>query len=234
MENKKVIYPGYFQENVRADAFRGDFDCKNQVLIENNVAVDYVFFGDSITQMWELNAYFRGETGCIVNRGIGGDRTKYGAKRFEADALQFSPKCCIFMMGINDAWDLEFDHWKQLPGMSLQTIKEAATQNILQIITMAKAKGIALALCSILPTDMLFTNQEQVRKEYAVQLNIEIERLCKEHNCIYVDYHSALVDTDGLTVKAGLTIEGLHPNVFGYNIMANILRTRLATHGFTI
>ena len=51
----------------------------------------------------------------ILNRGIGGDRTKSFLHRFYADAIQLKPKMVMIMVGINDAWDLEFDPWKREP-----------------------------------------------------------------------------------------------------------------------
>ena len=77
---------------VAADSRRMEFDAKNEILIFHQTPVDYVFIGDSITHMWELQAYFKPNGWSIANRGIGGDTTKYVLKRFEADVLQLKPK----------------------------------------------------------------------------------------------------------------------------------------------
>jgi lysophospholipase L1-like esterase len=52
-------------------------------------------------------------------------------------------------------------------------------------------------------------------------LNEWIRNLCREHNYIYVDYYSALVDANGF-IKAEWSDDGLHPNGTGYRIMAPI------------
>ena len=68
-----------------------------------------MFIGDSITEYWELNAYFRNSDQLIINRGIAGDTTKYLKKRFYVDAVQLKPKYCILGIGINDSIELEGD-----------------------------------------------------------------------------------------------------------------------------
>jgi hypothetical protein len=68
-----IIKPGLFSKQVNADNRRIEFDYKNEVIVSNKIAVDYVFIGDSITHMWELNAYFGKSQRLILNRGIGGD-----------------------------------------------------------------------------------------------------------------------------------------------------------------
>lgn len=234
MDVKAFIKPGYFAEQVAADSRRGEFDCKNQVIVQNDVPVDFVFIGDSITQMWELNAYFNKPGQMILNRGISGDTTKYVLKRFLADVVQLKPKHCIMKIGVNDAWDLEFDNWKQLDGQLLEDVLQSAAGNISRIIGLAKQNGLDLIICSVLPTNMKFTNKEDVRKNYIKLLNEKIKRMCRENNLIYVDYHGALVQEDGLTVREGIMIEELHPNVFGYNIMADILRKTLKEHDIDI
>ncbi len=234
MDVKDFIKPGYFTEQVSADSRRGEFDCKNQVIVQNNVPVDFVFIGDSITHMWELKAYFNKPGQMILNRGIGGDTTKYVLKRFMADVVQLKPKHCIMKIGVNDAWDLEFDHWKQLEGQPLEAVLQSASDNISRIIELAKQNGLNLIICSVLPTNMKFTNKEEVRKKYIKLLNENIKKLCEENKLIYVDYHSGMVQDDGLTVKEDITIEELHPNVFGYNIMADILRKTLKEHNIDI
>jgi lysophospholipase L1-like esterase len=53
-------------------------------------------------------------------------------------------------------------------------------------------------------------------------------------NVIYVDYHTALADADGVTLREGLADDGLHPHVLGYDIMAAVLRETLAGHGIDL
>lgn len=50
-----------------------------------------------------------------------------------------------------------------------------------------------------------------------------MQELCAAHGAVYVDYHSAVADQDGLTMQEGLSDDNLHPYVVGYNRMAAVL-----------
>ena len=55
----------YFSENVAADKKRKEFDIKNHALCYTNQKPDFLFIGDSITEYWELNAYFRSDNHLV-------------------------------------------------------------------------------------------------------------------------------------------------------------------------
>ena len=224
MEAKTFIKPGEFGLDVAADHRRIEFDFKNQVIVQHQIPVDTVFFGDSITHFWELGAYFKGTDGIIVNRGIGGDQTQYALRRLEADVLQLHPKRCVLLLGINDCWDMEFNDWWQREGMEYEEVVKRAEENLKSIIERVINAGIEMVVCSILPTKMAFTNREELRHDYVLEVNAYLKDLCEKKKIAYVDYYSSMVNEDGRTVRDGLTFEGLHPNVFGYDIMAEKLK----------
>ena len=58
--------------------------------------------------------------------------------------------------------------------------------------------------------------------------------LCKKYNHVYVNYYSHMLQEDGRSVKMDLVFEGLHPNVFGYNIVAKILKDIMRNNGYDI
>lgn len=60
----------YFSENVAADKKRKEFDIKNHALCYTNQKPDFLFIGDSITEYWELNAYFGSGNHFLVNRAL--------------------------------------------------------------------------------------------------------------------------------------------------------------------
>ena len=101
-EKEQLIKPGMFGDNAPADRLRGRFDFWNEEVIREDVAVGTVFMGDSITELWQLDAYFAPSDGVILNRGIGGDITTHMAKRFEADVLQLRPRNVVILAGTND------------------------------------------------------------------------------------------------------------------------------------
>lgn len=234
MERINIVKPGLFSLQVMADSRRGEFDCKNEVIVTNKVPVDFVFIGDSITHMWELNAYFGKTERLILNRGIGGDTTEYLLKRFEADVIQLKPDYCVINIGVNDSWALEPDPWTGKSLKTLETVESNAVINLTETIKLAKEKDQKLLICSVLPTNMPYIQKSKERNQYIIRLNNFLKQICTEQKIIYVDYHSHFTGQDGITLKDGLTMDGLHPHVFGYNIMADVLRKTLAENGIII
>lgn len=236
MELIKIEKPGLFSVSASADDRRGEFDCKNQTLLQNDSQVDFVFIGDSITEMWELHAYFGSDGQRIINRGIGGDCSRYLAKRFSADVLQLKPRYAVLLAGINDTWALDPDYGKEFYGEKPETVMKQSAVNFETIISMAEDKNLNLILCSILPTDCAWEHAqcEKIRQTYIRDFNEVLMNLAAEHNFIYVDYYSAMVETDSLAVRKGITLEGVHPNALGYNVMADVLRKTLAEHNIVI
>ena len=222
-QEKAWIKPGYLSQVFRADERRMEFDCKNQTVIQKECPVDIVFIGDSITQMWELEAYFHQYHLMILNRGIGGDRTKSFLHRFYADAIQLKPKMVMIMVGINDAWDLEFDPWKREPVRETEDVLQEALFNMEQVLKKASMEEFQTVVCSILPTNMAWTNHEAERKKYVRSYNEGMKELTCRYGLKFIDYYPYFVDRDGESLQLELSLEGLHPNVFGYDKMAEIL-----------
>jgi lysophospholipase L1-like esterase len=171
-----------------------------------------VFFGDSITDFWRLNEYFPGKD--FVNRGISGQVTGEMLGRMKADVIDLHPKAMILLAGTND--------------LSRGSEARIIENNIFMIADLARANGIKLLLCSILPTsdyhkadnprfEMTRTHDPQKIRE----VNQWMQSLCRSAWCSYVDYFSAMVDSAGM-MQSDLADDGLHPNAKGYRIMAPI------------
>ncbi|MGE9883621.1 GDSL-type esterase/lipase family protein [Blautia obeum] len=217
----------YFSENVAADRNRKEFDIKNHILCYTNQKPDFLFIGDSITEYWELNAYFRKDNQLIVNRGIAGDTTEYLKKRFYVDAVQLRPKYCILGIGINDSIELEGDYWKKLKPAPYNEILETAKTNIIEIIQQAKEEKISLILTSLLPISIPILTHERSRKKYIKEMNNWLSEMAERNNLIFVNYYATMTfpGTDKLLERT--TYDGLHPNAKGYQIMATVLRNTL-------
>ncbi len=115
----ELIRLGLFGTTVAADTRRSEFDIKNEVLVSHHVPIDFVFIGDYITNLWELNAYFGQGGRYIVNRGIGGDISSIVLKRFDADVIQLQPKHVVIKIGVNNSGELK-NRQKQYPRLSKQ------------------------------------------------------------------------------------------------------------------
>ena len=230
MERPRMIRPGIFGIEATADRLRGVFDAHNEALIAHRIPVDAVFFGDSITEMWALDVFFKGANGGIINRGIGGDRTVFARRRFEADVLQLHPRLVVIKIGVNNTWDLDI-WWDPSQRREPQAIEDEIVGDLGAMVKMAREHGVAAALCSILPTDVPFNGNTAARNALILRANTRIQALAAEHGAVYVDYHARLVAEDGRTLRAGLADDGLHPHVQGYQIMAATLLETLEGAG---
>ncbi len=226
---ESVVKPGLFGIAVAADSRRGEFDFGNEQLLAAGVRPDVLFIGDSITHLWEVQAYFAGDGRVLVNRGIGGDTSTFVRKRFAADVLQLRPRLVVMKIGTNDlGWALE-----QLDDALTATVSE----NVAAMATDARDAGLPLAICSVLPVwgpNWYPSAEFAVRKNaQIVTLNARLRRIAADTGAIYVDYHPHLLDADGLLLH-DLADDGVHPHATGYAIMARVLRDTLAAHGHTV
>lgn len=222
----KAIRPGTFGKTVCADTRRVEFDWKNDTVLSMGVRPDAVFIGDSLTELWELTAFFH-KAACLVNRGIGGDEMQYIAQRFEADAVQLHPRCCVLLGGINDSWSLEYNPTQFTGGESPEALLARVKGYFESVLDMAAQAKLPMAVCSLLPVNMPYKECDAARNEYVCRLNEYLQQLCGQHDMLYVDYHSALVDDSGMRLRQELAYEGLHVNADGYKIMADILKNAL-------
>lgn len=221
MQKRNIIRPGYLTRIVRTDDRRAEFDCKNQVIVQNEIPVDIVFAGDSIIQMWELEAYFHELHLRLLNRGIGGDRTCYFRRRFQADVIQLQPSVCVVMIGINDTWDLEGDNIKGLQGKSAIDILKIAEINIEKVLREGTRAGIDMIVCSVLPSDFQYTEHKEERDWFIKEYNRCVKSLCIGYSQLYLDFYHDFLNAENRGLNKQLTMDGIHPNVFGYNIMSN-------------
>ncbi len=229
-----LIKPGTFGVIVAADSRRGVFDAHNESLLAKHIPVDAVFIGDSITDMWAIDAYFQGTQGMLVNRGIGGDTTTYVRRRFEADVVQLHPGLVVLKIGVNNFWDLD-TWWDASLLRTPQEIEKEIITDILAVVKDALTQNIQVALCSILPTNIPFNGNTAVRNQTIKQVNERLKHIAQElQHIVFVDYHSHFVADDGLTLRDGLADDGLHPHALGYDIMAKVLLDTLKEANISI
>ena len=95
--------------------------------------------------------------------------------------------------------------------------------NYASLAELARANNIRVIFSSVLPIhnyapkyDFLFIQRSP---EKILVLNRWLREYCASHDCVYLDYFSAMVDPKGL-LKKELAEDGLHPNADGYAITA--------------
>lgn len=226
MEIKDFIgknYPdGFYPNGKPLTRRREEFNRRNSQWLCNDKQVDVVFFGDSITEWWEVYAYFS-KYGVLVNRGFAGEQIKSAVKRFNADVVDLKPKVAVLFEGTNDISVLYSKiKDKNLSDKQLYKQVEKISLNHEKIIRIAIDGGLKLIVCSVLPYGC-----KDKRNEMIVMLNKMIKGLCEKYSLPFADFHSVLVEEDGLTLKPVHFGDDLHPHVLGYNEMAKVLYPHL-------
>ena len=99
-----------------------------------------VFMGDSITDAWgtHFDKYFPGKP--YVGRGISGQTTPQMLIRFRPDVIALGAKVVVILAGTND-----------VAGNTGPETPEMIQDNFASMVDLAKANGIRVVLCSILP-----------------------------------------------------------------------------------
>ena len=170
-----------------------------------------VLMGDSITEFWsQIQPAFFTNT-SYINRGISGQTTPQMLVRFRPDVLQLHPDVVVILAGVND-----------IAGNTGPASNEQIFGNIISMVELAKANGIKVILCSVLPANNFYWRPNNKASQTIIQLNQMIQLYAEENNIPYVDYHTAMTDS-----KNGLPIEfsedGVHPNLNGYQTMQPLL-----------
>jgi len=162
---------------------------------------EVVFYGDSITEFWaeKYPATFFPEK-QYIGRGIVGQTTAHMKRRFKQDVIDLKPKVVVILGGTND-----------IGGIRGPISAEETQGNIQAMAELAKMHGIHVVLCSILPMD-------SVNASKIVALNAWMRDYAARQNLTYVDYYSAMANSDG-RMKDGISVDGVHPNELGYKIM---------------
>jgi lysophospholipase L1-like esterase len=173
-----------------------------------------VFFGDSITEAWNLATSFPGKP--YVNRGISGETTSQMLLRFRQDVVDLSPKAAVVLAGTND-----------IAGNTGPISLKAIEENIASMVEIAQANGVRVILSSVLPAFDYPWRHGQQPVEKIAALNGWLKGYASAHGLVYLDYYSAMQDErHGLPLS--LSFEGVHPNGAGYAVMKPLAEKAIA------
>ena len=172
-----------------------------------------VFMGDSITEGWGYfdPEFFEGSG--YINRGIGGQTTPQMLLRFRPDVIELEPKVVVILAGTND-----------LAGNTGVTDVQTIADNIMSMSEIADHNGIRVIIASVLPAIDFPWKSGLEPASKIVKLNLMLQLYAQEHNFIYLDYYSSLVDEEGgLKVPEYTATDDLvHPNKVGYVVMEKL------------
>jgi len=198
----------------------GVYQTQNQALRAQPLETDrVVFFGDSITEFWDLVQAFPGKP--YINRGISGQTTAQMLVRFRPDVINLQPKAVLILAGTND-----------LAGNTGPMTVDRITDNYASLAELARANAIQLIFASVLPVhDYGSIVQSNLRPPDSIRaLNQWLRDYCKYHQHIFLDYYHAMVD-DQEMLKAELAEDGVHPNAKGYDIMKALAESAILQVG---
>ncbi len=174
-----------------------------------------VFLGDSITDGWKLGLSFPGKP--YVNRGISGQVLPQMLVRMYPDVIELAPAVMVLLGGTNDI--------ARNNGMStLAMIQE----NTMAITELAQLHGIKVVLCSVTPiADYGRAKMSEGRPPADIlKVNTWMKDYAARVGAVYADYFSALVDDKGF-LKPGISMDGLHPNQQGYELMVPVVQAAI-------
>ena len=172
-------------------------------------ALDFVFFGDSITMGWTYSATYRYPGGKEVwdrhfgsmktaNLGMSGDRTEHLIWRIEKDgqADGWTAKAIFVMIGINNSGS-DPDGPAAGAARIVSSLKKRHPESRIFLLGALPANG---------------------REAWARAYNERLAKLAGGQ-VVFADL-SARFSKDGKTVDTTLFYDGLHPNPAGYEVFA--------------
>lgn len=174
-----------------------------------------VFMGNSITEGWagtHPNFFTKNN---FIGRGISGQVSSQMLARFRSDVINLKPKAVVILAGTNDI--------AQNNGyISLQNIMG----NIISMCELAKANNIQPLLCSVLPASEFGWRKELTPAGDIIALNTMIKDYALKNKIIYVDYHTALKNSEN-GLSQNMAKDGVHPTPEAYTLMEDLVQKAL-------
>jgi acyl-CoA thioesterase I len=181
------------------------------------------FMGDSITEGWGMKGtagapdrgeFFPGKP--YINRGISGQTTPQMLVRFRQDVVLLKPQVVVLLAGTNDIAE----------NTGKETLEEIGN-NIASMSDLARANGIRVVLCSVLPASDFHWHKGLQPAPKIRALNAWIKEYAAKNGVVYVDYYSSMANSEG-GLKTELSPDGVHPNKAGYDLMGPLAEAGIA------
>lgn len=175
---------------------------------QNAILQNVVFVGDSITEGFDLAAYFPGH--LVVNRGIGGDvignalpadDQRGVLRRLDSSIYDCAPSQVFLSIGIND---LNSGHTPEVMEQGYRDILAKVKKN---------APMVKVYVQSLFPTRGNYSE----RNPSIVDFNRRLKTLANEFGYTYVNLHPLFLDDRG-ELKAEFTEDGLHLTAPAYEV----------------
>jgi len=165
-----------------------------------------VFFGDSITELWNTAAAFPNLK--TANRGIAGDTTRGMLYRLQEDVTDLHPRLIVLLCGVND---LAMPQFGGTP--------DAIAANVKSMLTAIRSKlpQTPVIVCEIMPSRFAQISAANAAVDLVLPAFPNAHRL---------KYYSLFLNPDG-TQNKSLFKDGLHPNAAGYAVWQTALEPEI-------
>lgn len=199
-----VLYPNQIRQEKWQIAMQKYYDDKVASFeLENESIspfdVDVAFLGDSLTDFYNLNAFYPQYT--TANRGIGGDTTFGLEKRLKVSVYDIQPKVVCMLIGANNL-DTMFENYESI----LIGLKE----------NLPSTKIVLLSLTSM--------GKEWGRNNKKASFNnVKIKLLAQKYGFEFVDLFSPLFDLGKNEIKSEYTTDGGHFTQAGYQVITDTI-----------
>jgi lysophospholipase L1-like esterase len=202
------------------------FMAAHQALLEkkNQGVIDVYFLGDSITRRWQGTDYPEHKKNWdqnffgwnAANFGWGGDSTQNVLWRLQNGELDgVNPKIVVLMIGTNNLGNVTSSN--EIPART-----EQVTRGIRAIIDaiQERAPAAKIVLMGITPRN----DQNRINFMPAIDaINSRIAEFADGKSIVFLNISDRLTDRDGKLLE-GVTEDGLHLSVKGYQIWADALK----------
>lgn len=208
---------GFAQTTPPANSAEADFSQSHRYREANaNAKARVVFLGDSIMDYWgSHNGKWFTYSGWI-NRGIGGQTTQQLLLRERHDVLDLHPQAVVLEGGSND--------------MRLGFSPEEIRDNILSMGELAQANGLKVFVVQMTPVCDCVRALTGLRTVDRIHhLNELLVAMAQKKHWDVLDFNTPLADADG-KMRAELTVDGVHPNDRGYELLAPVVERALARY----
>ncbi|MBS5524114.1 MAG: capsular biosynthesis protein [Alistipes sp.] len=186
----------------------------NAQLKADSLQPSVVFIGDSIFEiwMWRRAEFFTGND--YLNRGIGAQTSPQLLGRFRQDVIELHPQAVVLCVGVNDIAENSGPYSEEY---TLGCIRSCAE--------LARANGIKVILCSVLPAAACGWNPSVKGVPALIDsLNAGIKAYAADQGFGFVDFNTPMRDENGGLLKCYDFEDGVHPNVDAYIVMESLVK----------
>lgn len=211
-----ILFLGIMYINVK-----GEKKCVKTTKVVNKIVNEnVVFFGDSITDYYDLDKYFPDLK--KVNSGINGNKTWDLKNDMYNRLYRYNPSKVVLLIGINNFLS---------SGDSIENVV-----NDIKAITKEAHENLPnteIIVQSIYPINTDWSTKYRKEETYVyettnkiIESNKQLKDYCKEEGFTYIDMFSKLSDENN-EFSREYTEDGLHPNENGYNKITEVLKKYL-------